>query len=228
MVRAARAPPRAGAAGAGGSASSTLDKQVPTQAGLGGGSADAMAALRLLCDIWRVPPDRDLAGAGRRPARPDIPFFAWGGTASGLGRGDQITPLPALPTLSCAIVRPPFGVPTADAYRWVARVADAGAPAIDAPFDLAVRADQWPERLRRLPQRLRAGRGGAAPGDRRGGRGAARGRRAAGDDVAGSGPAVFGLFEDAGMASRATGAAGGASSAGVAGSARRRRRVSRR
>ena len=38
----------------------TIDKQVPTQAGLGGGSADAMAALRLLCEVWAVPPDRDL------------------------------------------------------------------------------------------------------------------------------------------------------------------------
>jgi len=36
----------------------TLDKQVPAQAGLGGGSADAMAALRLLCGIWGVAADR--------------------------------------------------------------------------------------------------------------------------------------------------------------------------
>ena len=50
----------------------TLDKQVPTQAGLGGGSADAMAALRLLCGIWAVPPDRELLTrvGGRAPCHP--------------------------------------------------------------------------------------------------------------------------------------------------------------
>ena len=61
----------------------TLDKQVPTQAGLGGGSADAMAALRLLCAVWRVPPDRDLLARVGRRLGSDVPFFAWGGTALG-------------------------------------------------------------------------------------------------------------------------------------------------
>jgi 4-diphosphocytidyl-2-C-methyl-D-erythritol kinase len=125
----------------------TLDKQVPTQAGLGGGSADAMAALRLLCTIWRVPPDRDLLARVGGRLGSDVPFFAWGGTALGLGRGDEITPLPALPTLACAIVRPPFGVPTAEAYRWVAASRAAGA-GVEAPFDPPAHSGDW---LARLP-----------------------------------------------------------------------------
>ena len=160
----------------------TLDKQVPTQAGLGGGSADAMAALRLLCGIWGVAADRDLLARVGGRLGSDVPFFAWGGTALGVGRGDEITPLPPLPPLSCAIVRPPFGVATADAYRWVAESRSGSRPA-DAAFEPPVRADQWLDRLARAPQRLRAGRRGAAPGDRRGGRDAARRRSAAGHDV---------------------------------------------
>ena len=74
----------------------TLDKQVPTQAGLGGGSADAMATLRLLCDVWGVPAERDLLARVGGRLGSDVPFFAWGGTALGRGRGDELTPLPPL------------------------------------------------------------------------------------------------------------------------------------
>jgi 4-diphosphocytidyl-2-C-methyl-D-erythritol kinase len=125
----------------------TLDKQVPTQAGLGGGSADAMAALRLLCEIWRVPPDRDLLARVGGRLGSDVPFFAWGGTALGRGRGDELTVLPALPALACAIVRPPFGVATADAYRWLAE-SRGGSPPAEAPFDPPGRSEDW---LGRLP-----------------------------------------------------------------------------
>jgi 4-diphosphocytidyl-2-C-methyl-D-erythritol kinase len=124
----------------------TLAKAVPTQAGLGGGSADAMAALRLLCAAWGVPADRDLLARVGGRLGSDVPFFAWGGTALGTGRGDEIAPLPALPPLACAIVRPPFGVSTADAYRWVAG-SRAGSPPLEAPFEPPAQPDGWLERF---------------------------------------------------------------------------------
>ncbi|MEO5821541.1 MAG: 4-(cytidine 5'-diphospho)-2-C-methyl-D-erythritol kinase [Vicinamibacteraceae bacterium] len=123
----------------------TLDKQVPTQAGLGGGSADAMAALRLLCEVWAVPAERDLLIRVGGRLGSDVPFFAWGGTALGLGRGDDISPLPPLPPLACAIVRPRFGVSTADAYRWVAE-SRVGAPppeTAETPFEAPLHSDAW-------------------------------------------------------------------------------------
>jgi 4-diphosphocytidyl-2-C-methyl-D-erythritol kinase len=120
----------------------TLDKQVPTQAGLGGGSADAMAALRLLCDVWRVPADRDLLAQVGGRLGSDVPFFAWGGTALGVGRGDEITPLPPLPSMACAIVRPPFGVSTADAYRWVAESRAHSRPP-EQPFEAPASSADW-------------------------------------------------------------------------------------
>ena len=77
----------------------TLDKQVPTQAGLGGGSADAMAALRLLCEAWGVPADRDLLARVGGRLGSDVPFFAWGGTALGHGprRRDRAAAAAAAP-----------------------------------------------------------------------------------------------------------------------------------
>lgn len=125
----------------------TLDKQVPAQAGLGGGSADAMAALRLLCAVWSVPPDRELLARVGGRLGSDVPFFAWGGTALGRGRGDDITALPALPALSCVILRPPFGVSTAEAYRWVAESRQGSTPP-ETPFDPPARSEEW---LGRLP-----------------------------------------------------------------------------
>ena len=176
----------------------TLDKQVPTQAGLGGGSADAMAALRLLCGIWQVTPDRDLLARVGGRLGSDVPFFAYGGTALGLGRGDEIASLPALPPMACAIVRPPFGVSTADAYRWVAESRPAGPPPAPA-FDPPATPEDWPARVRALPERLRAGRRGAASGDRRGGRRAPCRGRPPGDDV---GQRISGLRAVRGRRSR--------------------------
>jgi len=179
----------------------TLEKQVPTQAGLGGGSADAMAALRLLCDVWRVPADRDrLARVGGRLGS-DVPFFAWGGTALGLGRGDEIAPLPPLPPLACAIVRPPFGVSTADAYRWVAQSRPTGPPSAPA-FEPPARPTDWlaclPACRNDFEPVVAARHPGIAEAVA-----ALRGGGALLAMLSGSGSAVFGLFDDAGAASRA-------------------------
>ena len=51
----------------------------------------------------------------------DVPFFLSGGTALGLGRGEEIYPLVDLPSHAVVIVRPPFGVSTAEAYAWYTR-----------------------------------------------------------------------------------------------------------
>ena len=74
-----------------------LEKHIPMQAGLGGGSADAAATLLALARSWRVPvrPAQltDVAAA----LGADVPFFLSGGTALGLGRGDEVYPLADLP-----------------------------------------------------------------------------------------------------------------------------------
>lgn len=97
----------------------TLDKKIPMQAGLGGGSSDAAAALVALRKIWRVNvADEDLVAIAARIGS-DVPYFFVGGTALGLGRGEEVYPLADLPRLWAVLIVPPFGIPTADAYEWL-------------------------------------------------------------------------------------------------------------
>jgi 4-diphosphocytidyl-2-C-methyl-D-erythritol kinase len=95
-----------------------LRKRVPSEAGLGGGSSDAAMTLLALNALWKL--DLDLATLSRIGARlgADVPYFLVGGTALGLGRGDDIYPLTDMPPVHVVILRPGFGVATADAYQW--------------------------------------------------------------------------------------------------------------
>jgi 4-diphosphocytidyl-2-C-methyl-D-erythritol kinase len=95
-----------------------IHKRIPVEAGLGGGSADAAVTLLALTRLWKL--DLDAATLSRIGARlgADVPFFLVGGTALGLGRGDDIYPLADLPTVHVVVLRPTFGVSSVDAYNW--------------------------------------------------------------------------------------------------------------
>jgi 4-diphosphocytidyl-2-C-methyl-D-erythritol kinase len=98
-----------------------VDKKIPLEAGLGGGSSDAAAALVALGRLWGGAPAPGLMTLLREIGATigaDVPFFLSGGTALGLGRGEEIYPLVDLPPHFVVIVRPPFGVSTAEAYGW--------------------------------------------------------------------------------------------------------------
>lgn len=108
-----------------------LDKQIPMQAGLGGGSADAAAALSALNVVWEGRRSRrDLMAIGRTIGS-DVPFFLHGGTALGVGRGDELYPVDDLARLGVVVIKPSFGVATADAYRWLDEDRASGADAGD-------------------------------------------------------------------------------------------------
>ncbi len=95
-----------------------LDKRIPLQAGLGGGSADAAATLLALARAWRVPVRPAQLTDVAATLGADVPFFLAGGTALGLGRGDEIYPLADLPRHWIVLLIPGFGVSSGDAYRW--------------------------------------------------------------------------------------------------------------
>jgi len=94
-----------------------LRKRIPSQAGLGGGSSDAAAALKTVNTLLDLGlPQVRLAEIGAALGA-DIPFFLTGGTALAEGLGDVITPLPPLsPPWHLILAKPPIGVSTAAAY----------------------------------------------------------------------------------------------------------------
>jgi 4-diphosphocytidyl-2-C-methyl-D-erythritol kinase len=165
-----------------------LTKRIPVQGGLGGGSADAAAALVGWDRLW---------DAHLRPARlrelalrlgADVPFFLCAGTALGLNRGDQVQPLADAAQRWVVLVMPTFGVSTPQAFRWWDE--DRGIVAAPAPADArpataerpAVFNDLEPPVSRRHPllsdireRLLRAGASAAT--------------------MTGSGSTMFGLFE---------------------------------
>jgi 4-diphosphocytidyl-2-C-methyl-D-erythritol kinase len=109
------------AAGINGGVHLHLTKRIPAQAGLGGGSADAAAALVAVFALYgvRVPLAERLAlGAGLGS---DVPFALIGGTALGLGRGERLTPLRPGRSFRAVIAVPRWRVPTVEAFRRIDR-----------------------------------------------------------------------------------------------------------
>ncbi len=92
-----------------------VTKQIPSPAGLGGGSADAAAALNLAARRFSVPFDdiRTLAA----DLGSDVPFAVVGGTAIVTGRGEFVAPLPDAVGFALAVVVPPIVLRTGAVFR---------------------------------------------------------------------------------------------------------------
>lgn len=93
-----------------------LYKNIPDQAGLGGGSSDAAATLAGLDRLWKTGVGREALAELGRGLGADVPFFLAGGTALGIGRGDEIVPLPDLPPFPVVLTFPGVVVSTPWAY----------------------------------------------------------------------------------------------------------------
>jgi 4-diphosphocytidyl-2-C-methyl-D-erythritol kinase len=93
-----------------------IEKRLPVQGGLGGASANAVATLLALERELKMPLSmaeklRIAADVGS-----DLPLFLVGGTVLGIGRGEQVYPLPDLPPIACVVVTPEVGVSTPKAF----------------------------------------------------------------------------------------------------------------
>jgi 4-diphosphocytidyl-2-C-methyl-D-erythritol kinase len=167
-----------------------LHKQIPTGAGLGGGSADAARTLVLLNDLMDL--KFSVSELKEMAARlgSDCPFFVTGRPALARGRGELLQPIevPALKGLSVLIACPPIHISTARAYEGL----NPRPPAEPLEDILAGAIGSWPGRLvndfeevamREHPRILQI-------------REALYRQGALYASMSGSGPAVFGLFRD--------------------------------
>ena len=184
-----------------------LEKNIPAERGLGGGSSDAAAALLGLLRLTGTRlSEEELArlGAG---AGADVPFFFAGGHALGVGRGDEVHPLDDSEPAWCLLLCPPRRLPTRSAYAWARRGAltrrRRAAIIADSPDGLwGTGNDFEPVVFSRFPElaRMKAALLGA-------------GARQAG--LSGSGSTVYALFTHRAAAERASRLAGWARTAGV-------------
>ena len=94
----------------------TLEKRIPSEAGMGGGSSDAAAVFRGLQRLYDVPVSRETLAAWSASLGADIPFCVFGGAARCQGIGDIVSPLSPWATLPLVIVRPNVSVSTGKAY----------------------------------------------------------------------------------------------------------------
>jgi 4-diphosphocytidyl-2-C-methyl-D-erythritol kinase len=93
-----------------------IDKRLPVQGGLGGASANAVATLLgLERALKKVLPAAEKLRIAAEVGS-DLPLFLVGGTALGVGRGEQVYPLRDLPATSCVVVTPEVGVSTPMAF----------------------------------------------------------------------------------------------------------------
>jgi 4-diphosphocytidyl-2-C-methyl-D-erythritol kinase len=185
-----------------------LKKRIPVAAGLGGGSSDAAAVLRGLNKLWRMNwPTEKLAALGAKLGA-DVPFFCFDGPAVAEGRGEIITPLNALPKLFFLLINPGFAVSTPWVYKefdrlWSnqeSRVAGYGPLELTAPHKGASNPSPYNyKEFRDVVQNLRNDLEMATIASypeigeiksylvNQGARGSL---------MSGSGPTVFGIFED--------------------------------
>lgn len=103
--------------GIAGGAALTLEKRIPSQAGLGGGSSDAASALLALRKLYAPAlPDTELETMAAALGS-DVPFFIRGGTQLATGRGEVLSPLPPLTDGWFVIVKPTESFSTPSMYR---------------------------------------------------------------------------------------------------------------
>lgn len=106
-----------------------LEKTIPAGGGLGGGSSNAAVALAGLARLWEIETSRDELVELGASLGADVPFFFTGGTALGIGRGAEITPLADAPRAHLLVLSPRVKISTAEAYKSL------NAPALTKEFE---------------------------------------------------------------------------------------------
>ena len=176
-----------------------IEKRIPVCAGTAGGSSDAAAVLRYLNRATGAGLSGEALQRLGEQVGSDVPYCVTGGTALAQGRGEALTPLPSLPRCALVLCKPPFSISTPalfteiDRHKLRRRPDTAGVRRALEEGDLAgvarrlynVFEDVLPSRqartVREIKNRLITG-------------------GALGANLSGTGPTVFGIFDDEALA----------------------------
>lgn len=175
-----------------------ITKRTPAYAGLGGGSADVAALLRILRDRYAPEmEDTTLESIGAEVGS-DMPFCLRGGTALAAGRGEILTDLPPLPDCWIVLCKPPFPIPTPMLFARADSVAIRHRPDIPGMRKALENGDLEgvAGRLGNVFEEVLPPECGAVFAIRD----ALLAAGALGAGMSGSGPTVFGIFQEEGLA----------------------------
>lgn len=179
-----------------------IHKRIPVCAGMGGGSSDAAAVLRALNELTGAGLDTERLAALGGSVGSDVPYCVMGGTVLAEGRGEILTPLPPLPDCTVVICKPRFLISTPELFSRI------NCARIRCRPDTAGMIEALKEqklggvarRMFNVFEKILPPRFAAEVGDIKqtlihcGALGAA---------MSGTGPTVFGLFDDPGAAIQA-------------------------
>lgn len=101
-----------------------LIKRIPIQAGMGGGSSDAAAALVLANEAWQLGFTRQRLMELGAQLGSDVPFFLGTGSAICRGRGELVEPVEGMLRLNFVIAKPPAGLSTPEVFSRLAELRD--------------------------------------------------------------------------------------------------------
>ena len=124
----------------------SLEKLLPVASGLGGGSSDAGAALRLLREALDLNIDNDRLEALAASLGADGAACLWGAPALAQGRGERLSAAPGLPPLDAVLVNPRTPVSTPEVYRRFdagGRFSEVTPPAAPEAFEDATELAAW-------------------------------------------------------------------------------------
>lgn len=170
-------------------------KEIPAQAGLGGGSADAAAVLRAATVLWDEDLESDRLRAAARRLGADVPFLLAGGAALLAGRGDEIVRVFPPLRAPVVVVHPMAPVSTAAAYRAFDVLQAGPVPSAERTTE-ALLAGDVAELARNLYNNLTNASIAVAPAVAEALREVRETAGILGAAVAGSGSAVFGIAAD--------------------------------
>ena len=176
-----------------------LEKRIPHEAGLAGGSADAAAVLHAMNALYGTAlRERDLCRIGASVGA-DVPFCVAGGTMLAQGIGEVLTPLADMPDCTIVLAKPAEGVSTAAAYARYDELGSCRGQDSEAMmaairggdlYQIAQKLGNSFEQLIDTPRRVEI-------------KSILRGCGAIGSCMSGSGPTVFGIFDDTARAEKA-------------------------